>query len=143
MRTYQQYDSHALCLTGCEHNNITRIVTDLTFFLVNNKAKLYRSENRCRSCQNVKTIRTQFKHNPIWLFVQTNVTDSIFLKHLPKNFVFNNKSFYLLCATIFSEHFRAIFFLNNEFYLVDDLKSQIIDKHIPDIKITSIFYYRK
>ena len=99
------------------------------------------NNEKCVKCKLVKTIDFEFLSNPPWLFIQAKKQDVIYANQLPKLLTIKNKSYRLLCATIFSKnHFRSIFYLNSTFLLFDDLKNEIINQ-MPKIKIVTCFYY--
>jgi hypothetical protein len=52
------------------------------------------------------------------------------------------KNYKLLTATIhLNSHFRAVFYLNNEFFLIDDLNPTKITKKLPKLKVGTCFFY--
>jgi hypothetical protein len=52
------------------------------------------------------------------------------------------KKYQFLSATIIlSYHFRALFYLNKEYFLVDDLNASKMIKKIPKLKTATCFYY--
>ncbi len=59
-----------------------------------------------------------------------------------KSLSFNNQIYNLLCATFcHRSHFRAVFYLNNIYFLVDVLKHTKKIDQIPNRRIFTIFYY--
>ena len=84
---------------------------------------------------------TNFKNNPPWLFIQTNRSE-IFVQELSKILEIGGKKYQLLSATILlNNHFRAVFYLNKEYSLIDDLNPSKMIKKIPKLKIITAFHY--
>ena len=84
-----------------------------------------------------------FKNNPPWLFIQT-YQSTIYVQEISKEVKLGDKNYQFLCSIILlSNHFRGIFYLNNEYFLIDDLinsKCKMLKK-IPKLKIVTSFYY--
>ncbi len=79
-----------------------------------------------------------FLRTPSFLFIQTNEYD-IFKEDVPKQLEVNSFNYKFLCATINKNgHFRAIFYLNNSFHLIDYLKNWT---RIPRLKLSTCVYY--
>jgi hypothetical protein len=120
-------------------------MTDLFFIKDNKKAHLsILRKSACAVCQYEKKESVKFLHNPPLIFIQTKVEDNICKSQLPLELELNSQKYELLCATTHTtNHFRAIFYLFDSFYLIDDLNpSQNIQK-IPRSKIISCVYYLK
>ena len=78
------------------------------------------------------------------VFIQTKVEDNICKSQLPLQLELSSQKFELVCATTHSSnHFKAIFFLFNSFYLIDDLKPSENIQKIPRSKVISCVYYSK
>jgi hypothetical protein len=84
----------------------------------------------CRNCRsNVNAQFFQFKNIPPWIFVQTNDSE-IYVQEVPKILTIGLKNYKLLTATIhLNNHLRAVFYLNNEFFLIDDCNPTKITKN--------------
>ncbi len=64
------------------------------------------------------------------------------MHELPKQLVIGFKKYVLLSSTIhLDNHFRSIFYINKEYFLLDDLNPAKMIKKIPKIKINTCFYY--
>jgi hypothetical protein len=139
----QEYNCFKFCSFDCCLNGINKESVALTFEKQNKKVNLIFTTNvPCPSCKN--TVNGQFnnfKNNPPWVFIQTNRSE-IFIQELPKILEIGVKKYQFLSATILlSNHFRAVFYLNKEYFLVDDLNASKMIKKIPKLKIVSCFYY--
>ena len=76
------------------------------------------------------------------LFIESSPTTSLAVFYLPKNLKLEGKTFNLLCATFnIGAHFKGIFFIDNQYILVDDMKNKHLNFTIPDHKIVTCFYY--
>lgn len=142
---FQKFEMHIECSIGCINHNKTRLMTDLFFIKDNKKAHLsILRKSACAVCQYEKKESVKFLHNPPLIFIQTKVEDNICKSQLPLELELNSQKYELLCATTHTtNHFRAIFYLFDSFYLIDDLNpSQNIQK-IPRSKIISCVYYLK
>ena len=101
------------------------------------------SEVVCIHCGNIYVQNSNFIDLPPFLTIDINHETIIDIQKLPKDLKVNNHYYKLLCATFKATrlHFKAIFLLDNEFYLVDDLNSDILTKNIPRHSIDVCFYY--
>ena len=132
-----------MCSIECDLNNITKKSVALTFEKDKKKVNLlFTHKLPCRNCRsNVNAQFFQFKNNPPWVFVQTNDSE-IYVQEVPKILTIGLKNYKLLTATIhLNNHFRAVFYLNNEFFLIDDLNPTKITKKLPKLKEGSCFFY--
>jgi len=76
-----------------------------------------------------------------WVFVQTNDSE-IYVQEVPRILPIGLKNYKLLTATIhLNNHFRAVFYLNNEFFLIDDCNPTKINKKLPKLKVGTCFFY--
>ena len=115
----------------------------LTFEKENKRVNiLFTSKIPCRECKSsVIAEFSEFKINLPWLFIQTNQS-TIYVQEIPKVVKLGVKNYQFLCSTILmSNHFRGIFYLNGEYFLIDDLNSSKILKKIPKLKIVTCFYF--
>ena len=97
---------------------------------------------RCEICDSKLNIQYKFLYQPCWLFIESSPKEGLTVFDIPKKLSLDGKNFYLLCATFNSEaHFRAIFLINDEYLLVDDMKNKHLNHKIPDHKIVTSFYY--
>jgi hypothetical protein len=139
----QEYDYFSFCSNNCNLNGMTKKSVALTFEKENKKVNiLFTGKIPCRDCHSsVIAEFSEFKNNPPWLFIQTNKS-TIYVQELPKVVKLGVKNYQFLCSTILlSNHFRGVFYLNNEYLLIDDLNSSKILKKIPKLKIVTCFYY--
>jgi hypothetical protein len=142
---FQRFELHIECSIGCINHNKTRLLTDLFFIKDNKKTQLsILQKSACAVCQCAKKETIKFLHDPPLLFIQTKVEDNICKSQLPLQLELSSQKFELLCATTHSSnHFKAIFFLFNSFYLIDDLKPNQNIQKIPRSKVISCVYYSK
>ena len=139
----QAYTFLSMCSFECDLNNITKESVALTFEKDKKKVNLlFTHKLPCRNCRsNVNAQFKQFKNNPPWVFVQTNDSE-IYAQEVPKKLTIGVKNYQLLTATIhLNNHFRAIFYLNNELFLIDDLNHKKITKRLPKLKVGTCFFY--
>jgi hypothetical protein len=139
----QKYSFISYCSHGCNLNGLSKESVALTFEKQSNKVDLlFTNKNVCRTCKKKKNVElSNFIYNPPWIFVQTNESE-IYVNEIPKILLIGVKNYQFLCATIHSKnHFRAIFDLNNEFFLIDDLNPSKLNRKIPKLKIVTCFYY--
>ena len=84
---------------------------------------------------------SEFKNNPPWLLIQT-YQSRIYIQEIPKEVKLRDKNYQFLCSTILlSNHFRGIFYLNNEYFLIGDLNLSKMLKKITKLEIVTCFYY--
>ena len=116
------------------------------FFKKNNREEVFvytKLEKLCKNCKQI--IKGTFKNNPFCIFFV--ILDQIHFTSLPSSIHIDNKKFNLLCFTFESlhnniKHFKSIFFLQNTFYLVDDLfPSRLTTKLPKSINISYCLYY--
>ncbi|CAF1002784.1 unnamed protein product, partial [Brachionus calyciflorus] len=105
-------------------------------------------KRECGGCKLFYEEKIEFIETPPFLVIENMFNRKIDIKELPPLFKFNNHLFQLLFAThnlegsiLEKSHFRSIFKLNHEFYLVDDLSPNFYVKIVKDFKISSCFYY--
>jgi hypothetical protein len=81
--------------------------------------------------------------NPGFIFIETKLGHDLYNEDIPLCLKINHLKYNLLCNTIHEKgHFRAIFYLNNTFHLIDDLKKRHRKStKIPNLKIITSFYY--
>ena len=73
--------------------------------------------------------------------MQTNQS-TIYVQEIPKELKLGANKYQFLCSTILlSNCFRGIFYLKNEYFLIDDLNSSKILQKIPKLKIVTCFCY--
>jgi hypothetical protein len=93
-------------------------------------------ENNCKSCGNVIDIEYVFHQHPFGLYIES-MTDNIFFNELPKQIELNGKSFELLFTTLHMPgHFIAILFINNEEYVINDLRKKAI--YLPKLDVVNL-----
>lgn len=98
------------------------------------------------SCKTKKHTRIEFSYDPAWLFIQANGT--IYINQLLKFLILDKRCFVFLCTSLHypgetSAHFRAVFYLNDDYYLIDDLNPNNLVKSIPKKNIITAFCYKK
>ena len=97
----------------------------------------------CRKCAKFYKNESYFNNNPPFLIVDTNSTQQIFVQDVPKNINISGKQYkFLFCNYKSSNiHFKSIFYLNNSYFVIDDLNNREIKEEIPPKKIDTCFYY--
>ena len=87
----------------------------------NNQLAILKSfSNVCYTCESLRSLNLKFDYNPNLIFFQIN--GRAFLTDVKKNINIDNTEFKLLCVTVHqNNHFFGIYYLNNNFYAVDDL----------------------
>jgi hypothetical protein len=151
MYIYQKHDMIQHCSTGCiKDKSILSERSDILHFArkKNNKVEIVSDiSNKCLNCQNQIAFDVRFVYEPCFLFIETN--SHLKVNELPKTIVLNNKIFKLLSMILFKKeikHFVSIFEIQNNKYLVDDLKNNEA-LHLPEDNemllwnICSAFYY--
>lgn len=124
--------------------------------LFNSKGEAILSNlNSCSNCLSDLSIR--FINNPSFILIQPlyNFNDSnyMYFDNIPKTLNLDNREFYLLCCTthknssknsIKTDHFCAIYEIENRKFYIDDLNTPSFTENIPNIhKISTCFYYLK
>lgn len=115
------------CGANCvENNRVLRITDFLTFDKVDSRIELNSTLLRdVDLCDHDPLIAIEFLRKPNFVFILSKF-ESISFDELPKNITINNDNFRLLCSTLsMPGHFIAVFNINNEFYVVDDLDQSI------------------
>ena len=85
-----------------------------------------KGREKCAKCKAVATYDFIFLNKINFLIIET-IGASININDIPEEVVLNNKNFALCCSQIFhSGHFYAIFKIDNENFVVDDLKMSAI-----------------
>jgi hypothetical protein len=98
-------------------------------------------ENECRECGSEDFKEYVFTSTPAFLIVENLFNIPIMNTDIPRFFELKGVKYSLLCATFHDiDHYRAIFLLNNRFYLVDDLKPTNFKDKLPSHCISSSFY---
>ena len=138
----QEYQLKTECSANCSENNIVRKQKELYFNKYQKQAILSFKNEKCLRCSNLRNNEITFIKTPSFLFIQTKLEYEIFKEDVPKQLEVNSLYYKFLCATINKDnHFRAIFYLNNSFHLIDDLKNDKILTRIPRLNIISCVYY--
>jgi hypothetical protein len=98
-----------------------------------------------------------FKNSPLWIIAEMstqNMYDMINIREIPVNLFYSAKDKYqLLCIMIFIkadksnrlnvDHFNGIFYLNKDYYSVDDLNSNEINQINEYQHVISCIIYAK
>ena len=116
------------------------------FFTENNGNLLLNkhAQKFCTSCGNDIQIDFNFVLGfPCWLICEIEPELTIYIDNLPKIIPIKDKNYKLLAATYHNgfNHFLGIFFLNNNFHVVNDKHPGTVQTTIPKKKITTCFYY--
>ena len=98
---------------------------------------------KCLECN--LFVNGKFVSKPICLFVEVceKSLNKIKLDDLPLQITIDGVEYSFLCVTVFvnKNHFKSIFRLNGQNYLIDDLKAGF-NKNIPkNLILNSVFYY--
>ncbi len=144
IKEFQNYELTFECSSICQNNQRSRWHSDLFFEKINKDVCLSINKTEaCIKCFNVIRLRFKFLNiNPGFIIVQTKIgADQLYKADIPLNLTINNINYKLLCGTMFEKaHFKAFFYLNNSYYIIDDLNIRK-SKRIPKIKIITCFYY--
>ena len=142
----QKYRLVLSCSSICPKNKLTKDSVSFNFKKKNDEVSLsFTEKNNCDHCKGKINIESVFFKSPPWIFIQIIDKVPIFLDDLPKVLIINEIKYQFLCATIHTNspnHFRSIFFLDNNYFLIDDLKTNKIDTKIPHIKVITCFYFK-
>ena len=87
----------------------------------------------------------KFVSKPFCLFVDVceKADNKINIDDIPLQVTIDCAEYHFLCVTVFvnRNHFKSIFRLNGQNYLIDDLKAGF-NKNMPkDLKFNTVFYY--
>ena len=90
-------------------------------------------------------VNGKFVSKPFCLFVDVceKADKKINIDDIPLQVTIDCAEYHFLCVTVFvnRNHFKSIFRLNGQNYLIDDLKAGF-DKNMPkDLKLNTVFYY--
>lgn len=139
MREFQKYK--IVCECGKELYNLG----DLQFKKIEEKCiGNWEEERFCNVCQ-TSNAKLSFENQPFGLFIEPlHSRRSVFqLDDYPKILKVFDCSFKLLCCTFLasSDHFKALFWINDCFYLVDDLdRNKKLDPKNTEFIIIFLFY---
>jgi len=144
---FQKYKLQQQCSVSCaENNRLLQVDSTELYFRKNNNNELtiFSSfSNVCYTCENIRSINVRFDYNPNFIFFQiNNVNGMAVLTDAPKNIIFDNTEFKLLCVTIHQtspSHFLGIYDINNSFYAVDDLDQSVRQLPNPNIGRNGIY----
>ena len=153
---HQQTYNLKLCCSTCKRIK-NKLGSSITFEKIDKNKAIYEFEyESCRNCcKKMDLMDLQFRSVPAWLYLDTVYGDNQLnnnLGHtmLPKKLKINNYTYQLLLAQIIiisddiniANHFKGIFLINNNFYLIDDLQKGASNLKIPkNTKVTSCLYY--
>ncbi len=144
LQEFQRYELNESCQNKKCRKSSTFLPTSLYFEKdeKNNTILNVHLNKICNKCEGNVDNKSNLLHNPGWLLVESGHKQHLKVCELPRSLSFNNQIYNLLCATFCnSSHFRAVFYLNNIYFLVDDLKHTEITDQIPNHKIVTSFYY--
>ncbi len=153
LNIYQKHKIQQQCSESCSENNRILLIdfTELYFQKnQNNQLAILKSfSNVCYTCESLRSLNLKFDYNPNFIFFQIN--GRAFLTDVPKNINIDNTEFKLLCVTVHqNNHFFGIYYLNNNFYAVDDLDQSMTQLPNPyscrnefySKKATTCMYYK-
>lgn len=118
------------------YNIFTGNNSELIFFnKINNQVTLHaRYFSNCDQCKNSISTEIHFINDPNFIFIEA-AHANIFINDLPKVINIKNRIYQLLCATFHihkgNGHFVGCFYLNNNFYIIDDLDQSV--RYLPPL----------
>ncbi|CAF1031356.1 unnamed protein product [Brachionus calyciflorus] len=135
LSVFQKYNIIKNCTKDCIDNlKIIRENQDIIFFDKQQENVGIdfgrKSENYCQICKALISNDIQFCSNPNFLLIHSKFLN-IYLDNLPKLITIDKKNYKLMNATFGAHgHFRGIFLIEENFYLVDDIgqKMEKIEK---------------
>jgi len=96
-------------------------------------------------CKEKFYVSNQFLNTPPFLLIHVDAKTkvNVNVKELPNQIEINSFTYkFLFCNFKPSpQQFKAIFMINNKFFLVDDLKNKELIDQIPDYLVDLCFYY--
>jgi len=127
---FQRHDLIQRCSELCPDNN--KILSNsnyMIFFEKNNqKVELISAYGaKCYKCNQQRITHFNFYYNPNFILIESARANTLY-SELPLEIEISNKIFKLFSCTIFNSelsHFVGIFYLNQEYFLVDDLGQHI------------------
>jgi hypothetical protein len=144
---YKHFEQHQAIQFKCENclNFVRRDQVTLNLVKDENN-NCYVDVHEFKECLECNLfINGKFVSKPFCLFVQVceKSNNKINIGDIPLEIIIDGTEFQFLCATIFvnKNHFKAIFRLNGQNYLIDDLKAGF-NKNIPkNMILDTVFYY--
>lgn len=129
MYGYQEHELFQKCVNNCSLNG-SLISKDAN---VLHLGKLRTKEigivtdlsDKCKECRNRVTCDVRFRHNPLFVFIETS--SHLKINELPKNIEIQNKTYKLLNVIFYlhaKRHFVSVFDINNQKVLIDDLSRE-------------------
>ena len=111
----------------------------------------------CSKCDLRKTGQISFIHDPIWIMIESDPdhnANNYDIKKLPVHLQFNKTAKYiLLCIYVHEKisdldnndirHFKAIFYLNSKYYLVDDMSNSCNEIKMSSYAFNCYIYYKE
>ena len=132
LKYFEDYQKHSLyqrCKNDCSQNgkNLSSDSDKIYFKKFNNIVQLYSGYFRkCTSCKMNIESEIKFHNESNFLFIEC-CFNKITFDELPKKVEIHEKTFSLLCATLYiTGHFFSIFELNGKRFLLDDLKDSLL-----------------
>ena len=133
---------------SCKDAGSFKQLTDFYFYKKENTITCSLVDKHpCMICCSKENTDSQFMVKPCWIFFQCNydifgTDDGISINELPTFLTVDNLQYNLLMTTISTpNHFKSIFFLNKNFYLIDDLNIKTASNKIPIHKVRTCVYF--
>jgi hypothetical protein len=146
----QVFNLTETCLNDkCPMVRTEKIIKQNYLYFINEKKKVVlniQSFKTCKRCKIALDVKFEFLSNPCWLILEIAAGINLSIVELPRSFKLNSNEYHLLCATFYivgRKHFKAVFFINEIFYMVDDLKPNELKRQTPKNKVLTCFYYRR
>lgn len=141
LRFFQKYSfnrCHNKCKPSSSSDSIIFFMSDKQVF-----CSFYSRELTCYVCNEKYQEHSRFLMTPPFLIIEVDYKSKIRVDMLPIDLNFNNHAYRFLSCNFksSSRHFKAIFYLNNKFFLVDDLNNKIMSEIIPRHTVNVCFYY--
>jgi hypothetical protein len=97
----------------------------------------------CSKCKETYIEHKHFLDCPPFLVIHVDAKNYFRVNEIPLSLSLNNRDYKFLCCNFKSStvHFKAIFYINDEFVLVDDLNHTLINTNLPSHTVDVCFYY--
>ncbi|CAF0983434.1 unnamed protein product [Brachionus calyciflorus] len=130
MIEFQKHSLIQICSDVCINNKNLEILDDseYIFFKKNDSnVNIYSGYMRnCQRCKHSSTSKIKLNSRPPFLFIKS-IETNININDIPKNINVDGLNYSFLCTTIHKrDHFRAIFEIKNNLYLVNDLNKTMM-----------------
>ncbi len=141
IRDFQLYDTEQNCTPGCPLNKMLISNNSYVMLLSWKRERQKRTgkkinveirnlhEGICDGCNAPIEAIKKFHNNPNFIYFDS--VDEIFVEDIPLNINIDGKSYNHLCSTVYkNRHFKGIFRLENNFFVVDDIGRSV--RHLQD-----------